>query len=102
MIIEAVVLNIREGQAGDFEEAFEDAKAIVAASPGFEGLRLARCHETSNRYLMLIGWASLEDHLVGFRESDAFGEWSRRLHHFYEPFPLVEHYEPIIEVPGAG
>jgi heme-degrading monooxygenase HmoA len=101
MILEAVVLNVREAEAADFEEAFEQAKAIVAASPGFGGLRLLRCVETSHRYLLLIEWASLEDHLVGFRESEVFEQWRGLLHHFYEPMPTVEHYEPFVEVRGG-
>jgi heme-degrading monooxygenase HmoA len=101
MILEAVVLNVREGQSADFEAAFEEAKSIVAASPGFIGVRLLRCLETSNRYQLLIEWESLEAHVVGFRESAPFSEWRRLLHHFYEPMPLVEHYEPLIEVRGG-
>jgi len=28
----------------------------------------------------------------GFRGSERYAEWKRLLHHFYEPFPVVEHY----------
>jgi heme-degrading monooxygenase HmoA len=98
MILEAVVLNVRDGEALEFEAAFDGAKAIIAASPGFGGLRLLRCLETTGRYLLLVEWASLEDHVVGFRESEPYQEWRRLLHHFYEPAPLVEHYEPMVEV----
>jgi heme-degrading monooxygenase HmoA len=101
VILEAIVLNVREGEAAGFEEAFEQAKAIVAASPGFEGLRLLRCIETSHRYLLLIEWATLDDHLIGFRGSAGFEEWRGLLHHFYEPAPLVEHFEPFVEVLGG-
>ncbi len=102
MILEAAVLNVREGEAPEFEVAFAKAKAIIAASPGFCALRLLRCLETTHRYLLLVEWASLDDHVVGFRESEPFQEWRRLLHHFYEPFPLVEHYEPLVEVGGSS
>jgi heme-degrading monooxygenase HmoA len=102
MILEAAILNVREGEAADFEAAFEEAKAIIAASPGFGRLRLLRCLETTHRYLLLVEWANLEDHVVGFRESEPFQEWRRLLHHFYEPFPVVEHYEPLVEVDGSS
>jgi len=36
-----------------------------------------------------------EDHTVGFRESDENQEWRKLLHHFYDPFPVVEHYELV-------
>ncbi len=33
----------------------------------------------------------LEDHTEGFRRSAAYREWKSLLHHFYDPFPTVEH-----------
>jgi hypothetical protein len=37
----------------------------------------------------------LEDHTFGFRGSPEYQEWRRLLHHFYDPFPEVEHYEVV-------
>jgi heme-degrading monooxygenase HmoA len=99
MVLELAVLDVRSGEADAFEAAFADAKAIIAASSGFGGLELRRCVETPNRYVLLVQWDSLEAHTEGFRGSEAFEEWRRLLHHFYEPMPLVEHYESLVEVP---
>jgi hypothetical protein len=33
--------------------------------------------------------------MVGFRESAAFLEWRRLLHHFYDPAPVVEHFAQV-------
>jgi heme-degrading monooxygenase HmoA len=56
-------------------------------------MEVRRCIETRNRYLLLVAWEKLEDHTVGFRQSARYQEWRALLHHFYEPFPIVEHYE---------
>ncbi len=101
MILEAAVLDVKPGEETEFEAALEQAKAIISASPGFESLRVLRCLETSHRYLLLVEWATLEDHTVGFRQSEPFEEWRRLLHHFYEPMPTVEHFEPFLEVVGT-
>lgn len=93
MILEAAVLNVRSGQCEEFEQAFGAAKRIIAAVPGFLGLELQRCVETSGRYLLLVRWRTLEDHTEGFRGSVAYQDWKALLHHFYDPFPTVEHYE---------
>ena len=98
MIMEAVILNVRPGEEHEFEDAFGEAKAIIAAARGFESLRLLRCHETKARYLLLVEWATLEDHTVGFRGSAAFDAWRAMLHHFYEPMPTVEHFEPYVGI----
>ena len=43
----------------------------------------------------MVRWETLEDHVKGFRESEDYKEWKALLHHFYEPFPVVEHYTNI-------
>jgi heme-degrading monooxygenase HmoA len=61
--------------------------------PGFISLELQRCVEIRNRYLLLVKWSTLQDHTIGFRTSSEYQEWKALLHHFYDPFPTVEHYE---------
>jgi heme-degrading monooxygenase HmoA len=92
MILETAILNVRAGQEPAFEAAMLKAKALIAASPGFISLKVQRCIETPSRYLLLVEWCTLEDHTVGFRGSERYQEWRALLHHFYDPFPTVEHY----------
>lgn len=95
MILEHAVLDVIPGREDAFEEAFATARSIIAAARGFRSLRLERCVEHPSRYLLLVGWETLEDHTDGFRGSDAYQEWRRLLHHFYDPFPTVEHYRTV-------
>jgi heme-degrading monooxygenase HmoA len=78
-----------------FEEAMTKARPLIEASPGLLGFDIRRCIETPSRYLLLASWRSIEDHLVGFRQSERYEEWRELLHHFYDPFPTVEHYEEL-------
>ena len=93
MILEMGVLNVKPGQSSDFEAAFSNALPIIKASPGFVSLDLNKCIETPDRYLLVVKWQTLEDHNIGFRQSEPYQEWKRLLHHFYDPFPKIEHYE---------
>ena len=95
MVLEHAVLDVIAGQEKAFEEAFATAKPIIASAPGFQGLRLEQCVERPNRYLLLVEWDRLEDHTEGFRGSEEFQRWRELLHHFYDPFPDVEHYREI-------
>ena len=52
--------------------------------------------ESPSRFLLLVEWAHLEDHTEGFRGSAAYEQWRATLHHFYDPFPVVEHYETVV------
>jgi heme-degrading monooxygenase HmoA len=95
VILEVAVLDVRAGEGADFERAFEAAQSILASMPGYQRHELRRCLEAESRYLLLVWWATLEDHTVGFRGSAGYQRWKELLHHFYEPFPSVEHYAPL-------
>ena len=95
MILEHALLPIRPGQEADFELAFATAKSIISAMPGCRNLTLSRCLERPGVYLLLVEWDRLEDHTEGFRGSPAYEDWRALLHHFYDPFPQVEHFAPV-------
>ena len=99
MILEVAILNVLPGREAEFESAFRQAQAIIASMPGYESHELRRCMEAQNRYILLVHWDRLEDHTVGFRGSAQYQEWKRLLHHFYDPFPVVEHYASVKGVP---
>jgi heme-degrading monooxygenase HmoA len=95
MILEVATLNVRSGQSNAFEAAFRQASPIIASMPGYLGHDLQRCLEVGDKYVLLVRWETLEDHTVGFRGSAQYQEWRVLLHHFYDPFPVVEHYEAV-------
>lgn len=95
MILEVAILNVKPGLTTDFEGAFGEAQEIISLMKGYVSHELQKCVETSNRYILLVRWETLEDHTVGFRGSEEYQLWRAKLHHFYDPFPTVEHYELI-------
>jgi heme-degrading monooxygenase HmoA len=97
VILEVARLDVRPGRADEFEAAFAEARPVIEATPGFGHLDLRRCVEAPDRYLLLVEWDTLEDHTEGFRGSDRYERWRELLHHFYDPFPVVEHYAAIGE-----
>ncbi|MHB1664979.1 MAG: antibiotic biosynthesis monooxygenase family protein [bacterium] len=94
-ILEVAILNVRSGESQAFELAFAQAQSIISSMPGYIFHQLRRCIEIQDKYILLVQWQTIEDHTVGFRQSSGYQEWKRLLHHFYEPFPAVEHYEYI-------
>ncbi len=95
MILEAAMLNVKNGMEEDFEEAFKQASKIISSMDGYITHQLQRCLETPGKYLLLVHWSDLESHTVGFRESVEYQEWKRLTHHFYDPFPTVDHFEQV-------
>lgn len=93
-VLEVAILDVRQGQAAAFREAFAEAQRIIASMPGYGGHELRSCVEDDHRFLLLVRWESVEAHESGFRGSVEYEEWKRLLHHFYDPFPTVQHYVP--------
>lgn len=92
-ILEIALLNVKSGQSESFEASFRQASAIISGIKGYTGHELRKCVEDDHKYALLVHWETLEDHTVGFRESPQYQEWKTLLHHYYDPFPVVEHYE---------
>ncbi|BBN94923.1 antibiotic biosynthesis monooxygenase [Deinococcus grandis] len=95
MILEIALLQVRPGQTTEFEAAFAQAQPIIAGMPGYVRHELHHCLEDDHRYALLVSWETLEDHTVGFRGSAEYQSWRALLHHFYDPFPTVEHFTRV-------
>ena len=93
MILEMAVLQVKPGMASAFQDAFRTAEPIIASAAGHIAHELHRCLEDRDRFLLLVRWQTLEDHTRGFRGSPDYQRWKALLHHFYDPFPEVLHYE---------
>lgn len=95
MILEVAMLTLKTGQSQAFEAAFKEASQILASMPGYARHDLQKCLEVEDKYVLLVWWQTLEDHTVGFRQSEEYQRWKALLHHFYDPFPTVEHFTKV-------
>ena len=96
MITEHALLEVTPGREAAFVEAMEGAKAIIAASPGFVSLRVERCVERPSSFLLLVEWDVWRTTPRASGGSAAYQDWRAALHHFYDPFPVVEHFEAVV------
>lgn len=97
MIVEHAILNVIPGEEEAFEVALRDALSFISSAEDFISIRVVRGIESPSTYVLLVEWETLEAHTEGFRGSEAFGKWRAALHHFYDPFPTVEHFTVIAE-----
>lgn len=95
MILEVAILDVKSDATDAFESAFQQAQDIISSMAGYGGHQLQKCIEKENRYVLLVSWQTLEDHTQGFRGSKEYQQWKALLHHFYDPFPIVEHYQLV-------
>ena len=97
MILEVAILNVIPEETDAFEKAFNKAQAIISSIKGYVSHDLQKCIEDENQYILLVNWETLADHEIGFRQSEEYKEWKKLLHHFYDPFPKVNHYKSILK-----
>lgn len=95
MILEVAILNVILEKTAEFEANFKEAQKIITSMNGYISHQLQQCLEIPNQYILLVEWEKLEDHTIGFRQSEKYLEWKNLLHHFYNPFPKVEHYKRV-------
>jgi len=101
MVLERAQFRIVPGREDEFEQAFEQAKLVIAGARGFLGATLSRGVESPSTFLLLVEWETLEDHTVGFRDSPAFGEWRGLIGHLFDGPPDVEHFTPVSAAPAG-
>jgi heme-degrading monooxygenase HmoA len=92
MILEVAILDVIPEKTAEFEASFQKAQEIISSAKGWLGHQLQQCVEVPNRYILLVRWQTANDHVIGFRQSESYLEWKKMLHHYYSPFPVVEHY----------
>ena len=96
MILELADIRIQPGQNAAFEEAIQRGVATVASkAKGFRGFKVNRGIESAERYILQIFWDTLEDHTVGFRQSELFTQWRAIVGPFFAGPPNVEHFDLV-------
>ena len=96
MILELADIRIQPGQNAAFEAAIASAaSSIIAQAKGFQGYKINRGIESPERYVLQIFWETLEDHTVGFRQSELFTQWRAVVGPFFAAPPVVEHFDLV-------
>ena len=96
MILELADIRIHPGQNAAFEAAIQHGlKTVIQSAKGFQGFKVNRGMESTERYILQIFWDTLEDHMVGFRQSPAFADWRAIVGPFFAGPPTVEHFELV-------
>ena len=97
MILEVVRWDIKPDMENEFEMAFLQAQKYLSGAKGYKSHQLRRCLEKTNRYVLLLNWETLEDHIESFRGSNEYQKYRSLIHQYYEPGAILEHYETVHE-----
>ncbi len=100
MVLEIVTAQIKAGQEAAFEQAFTEASHFIAAADGYVKHELRRCVEVTGKYLIMIHWNTVEDHMVGFRGSQNFVDFRAVVSPFYDGPSQMNHYDLVMQNPA--
>ena len=97
MILEIAQIAVKAGMEDQFEVGVAAARPLFQRAKGCLSMQLARSVEIPNRYRLLVGWETLENHTVDFRGSDDFQSWRGLVSHCFDGMPEVEHARVAVE-----
>jgi heme-degrading monooxygenase HmoA len=92
MVIEVADIRILPGKQAEFDAAIQAANRVLSGLQGYLGHRLLKGIDSADRYLLMIEWATVKDHTVGFRQSPVFVEWRAMIGPFFAALPVIEHF----------
>lgn len=95
MIQVTMIMQVRPGTINEFESAIRRAAPMMARAAGYIEHELYKCVEEADKYMLLVKWRSITDHVAGFRESDAYAQWAALLAPYCDPLPVSLHYVKI-------
>ena len=101
MIYEFAEFDIKDGMGAAFEAAVQQAVPLFQRARGCQSMRLERVIERPNAYLLVVGWATLENHTVDFRGSEDFQTWRGMVGQYFADTPRVEHTANVVAGFGA-
>lgn len=91
MILEIARITVTPGREAEFEAGVEAAAPLFRGAKGCRAMSLRRSVETPETWLLMVEWDKLENHMVDFRESEAFQTWRNLVSHCFAAPPQVEH-----------
>jgi heme-degrading monooxygenase HmoA len=98
MILEVADIRIKPGSQAAFDVAIKQGlEAVISKAKGYRGHKVQKGIESPDRYLLMIYWDTVENHMVDFRQSPAFQEWRGYIGPYLAAPPAVEHFSLLTE-----
>ncbi|HEV7816398.1 MAG TPA: antibiotic biosynthesis monooxygenase [Janthinobacterium sp.] len=96
MIFEIAEIQIKPDTQAAFEAAVAEAVPLFRRAKGCHSMRLEHSIEQADAYRLVVGWETLENHMVDFRESQDFQAWRGLVGGFFLAPPKVGHTSTVL------
>lgn len=95
MVTEIADIHVPPGSEDDFIAAYRSVHEVLAGTPGCLSVRMTRCIESPERFVLLVDWDELASHEQNFRGTDRFTRWRGAIGQYFAQPPLVEHFDTV-------
>jgi quercetin dioxygenase-like cupin family protein/heme-degrading monooxygenase HmoA len=96
VVTEMATITVLPGHEKEFEAAVAQAAPLFQQAHGARTLRLEASEEKTTLYRLFVGWESVHDHVVLFRDSPAFTVWRELIGPHIDGTPQVEHLHNVL------
>jgi heme-degrading monooxygenase HmoA len=98
MILEIADITIVAGKESEFDQAIErGVRTVISTAKGFIRFKIQKGIENPQRYLLMIEWETLVNHMVDFRNSPSYLTWREIVSPFFASPPVVQHFQLLAE-----
>jgi hemoglobin len=101
VVIEYIRYRVPLERLDGFESAYERAAGALRAASQCVDYELTRCLDDPACYVLRITWASVDEHLHGFRGGPLFGQFFAAIKPYVEDIEEMRHYASTL-VAGPG
>lgn len=95
MVFEMAHISLKPNTNQEFEAGVKQALPLFKQAKGCEKVELLHEIEDPLNYVLKIQWATLEDHTINFRESEAYQQWRAIVGGFFAKPPHVVHTKVV-------
>lgn len=96
MVVEYIRYRVGADRHEEFQRAYAEAGAPLAASSHCLRYEVARGVEEPDSYIVRIEWDSLDGHERGFRHSPEFRRFFASVQPFVHEIEEMRHYESLL------
>lgn len=94
MVVEYIRYTIPAQDTATFESDYATAAKSLEASEHCLSYELSRCLDEAGAYILRIEWDSVEGHMQGFRNSEAFRSFFMAIKPYVSQIQEMRHYQP--------
>ncbi|GAB3617252.1 hypothetical protein GCM10027416_18090 [Okibacterium endophyticum] len=96
IVKELAEIEVKRGHENAFEAAVSAAAHLFQRACGSRTMTLERSEEFPQRYRLIVGWESADDHMIRFRRSADFLVWRELIEDHLAASPKVEHLTTVL------